>query len=77
MKVHVAFLQKNLANEISEICGSDGVFILDGRNNLPTWIEDSKVRINQLKYVKPNIIGFRIKLGDRFSNSKAIYEEMM
>ena len=59
-----------------EILGSDGVFILDGRNTLLNQITDCYKRIKQLKNVKPWINGFAIRKGERFSDDNVVlYDE--
>jgi hypothetical protein len=60
MKIFVQFLTLNTKGEVDDLLGSDGVFILDGRNNLNTWIKDAHNRIKQLKNVQPEIVGFKI-----------------
>ena len=54
-----------------ELLGSDGVYILDGRNSIDTMIEDSLLRIERLKRVH-EIIGFEIRKGD-FSHYRVVY----
>ena len=51
--------------------GSDGVFILDGRNSIDTMIEDAKDRAKKLKNIKPWISGFKIIKGD-FNNGRVV-----
>jgi len=75
MKYYTQFYTKCLSGKEIECLGSDGVFILDGRNNLSTMINDSIKRINQLKNVVPYITGFSIEKGNRFSNSVTIYKQ--
>ena len=58
-----------------ECSGSDGVFILDGRNRLDIMIQDAKDRIRQLRFVKSDIVAFSICKGDRFSDSREVYRE--
>lgn len=53
-------------------CGSDSIFILDGRNSLSTMIQDAKDRIKKLRPVK-QIDGFEIHEGD-LKSSKIIYQ---
>ncbi|MHC4270614.1 MAG: hypothetical protein ACYSTS_19460 [Planctomycetota bacterium] len=77
MRYYVQFLQKNLSNNIAEACGSDGVFILDGRNCLNTMIIDAHERMKKLKKVQPYYIGFRIMKGSRFDNSTMIREVLV
>lgn len=55
--------------------GSDGVFILDGRNSLNTMKTDAKKRIEQLKNVR-TFVGFKIMKGERFTNSKEVYKQV-
>lgn len=55
--------------------GSDGVFILDGRNSLCTMKEDAKQRMQQLSKVR-SFIGFKIMQGERFTKSKEIYNSL-
>ena len=74
MKYHVQFLTTSVVNKniVVEALGSDAVFILDGRNNLTTMIEDAKLRMKQLASVQ-NYVGFVIKQGARFGYCKAIH----
>ena len=72
MKYHLQFLQV-IDEELHEILGSDGVFILDGRNNRRTMICDAQERIHKLRNVQ-RIDGYRIMKGDRFSNAVCEYE---
>lgn len=60
-----------------DMLGSDGVFILDGRNNLDTMIEDSYKRINQMKNIHPNIAAFEIFKGNRIDdNNESLWFEL-
>jgi len=59
---------KTIPHEFSEVLGSDGIFILDGRNNLTTMHYDCKCQIERLKNVKSGIIGYRIYRGSNFEN---------
>ena len=76
MKYYVQFYRHSYDTTSSktEILGSNGVYILDGRNNLPTMIEDAKKRINQIKGVHSDIIAFTIHRGERFSKSRIVYD---
>ena len=74
MKYYVQFYRASDPTSKTEILGSDGVYILDGRNSLPTMIEDAKKRINQIKNIHSDIIAFTIHKGERFSNSQLIYD---
>jgi len=51
------------------MCGSNGVFILDGRNNLSTMVMDSTNR--ELK-LGNNIRGFKIIRAERFTDKGQI-----
>ena len=53
-------------------CGSDSVFILDGRNRLETMIDDAHERMHRLRFVKPWYASFRIMQGSRFSDSNRV-----
>jgi len=56
------------------LCGSDSVYILDGRNTLETMKEDAKERMRKLKNVQSHITGFKILKGDTIArNTKVIY----
>lgn len=48
---------------LTECLGSDGVYILDGRNKLETQIQDMRRRAGQLKGVMPYLAAFRICKG--------------
>lgn len=69
MKAYVQFMSKG-----RESLGSDGVFILDGRQKLETWKKDARKRKHQLRFVAPYIDGFKIMEGN-FKKSRMLYEE--
>jgi hypothetical protein len=68
MKVYAQYLTKDLNGNIVEAMGSDSVFILDGRNKPDTMINDSLIRMNQLRNIHPDYIGFRIYQGERIQD---------
>ena len=74
MKYHVQFLQESITceNEVVEALGSDGVFILDGRNSLATMIQDAADRMYQLRNIH-KYVGYIIKKGERFGNCTCVY----
>lgn len=43
-----------------EMCGSDGVYILDGRNNLDNMIIDAEERMEKMRTIHTYIIGYKI-----------------
>lgn len=75
MKAFVQFLDKDLSGKIGDACGSDGVFILDGRNNFDTMINDAYERIKQLRKIH-TFAGFEIRKGTRLENYKTMYKEL-
>ena len=77
MKRYVQFLETKLDGSIDEALGSDGVFILDGRQNLDTQINDAYERLDKLKNVRPYYVGFEIRDGERFSNSRLVYRKVI
>jgi hypothetical protein len=58
-----------------ECVGTDGVFILDGRNSIDTMINDAKDRANKLRNVKPQISSFKIIKGEKFINEGSVVYE--
>ena len=75
MKYHTQFLVKYTPEgEIQELLGSDGVYILDGRNHIGTMIKDSLERIEKLKNVQKKIVGFKIMKGPRFGDCTEIHK---
>ena len=72
MKYFVQFLHVK-DNELHENIGSDGVFILDGRNTLDTMKCDAQERLFRLRNVS-RIDGYRIMKGERFSDAEQVYE---
>lgn len=75
MKAFIQFLTTNLEGEIVDQLGSDGVFILDGRNNLQNMINDGYTRDYELRKIYA-FKGFKVKIGTRFDNAKTIHTEM-
>ena len=59
-----------ITGEVRSACGSDAVYILDGRKSLMSHIWDSQERMEKLKY--HNYIGFYILKGNRFDNSNIV-----
>ena len=55
--------------------GSDGVFILDGRNSLDTMIVDCHEQVDRLRNIY-HAKGFDICKGERFSDSRVIYKSL-
>jgi len=53
-------------------CGSDSVFVLDGRNKPLIWIKDANQRAWSLRKVNNKIHSFEIKKGERFSSYNII-----
>jgi len=51
MKWYVQFFSHKMDGSLGEACGSDSVFILDGRNKLQVMIQDAKKRIEFLRNV--------------------------
>ena len=77
MKFHAQFLVKDLKSEIVDALGTDGVYILDGRNSLTKMISDSKNQMKRMRHMHPNYIGFAIKEGTRFDNSEEIFTKIL
>jgi len=75
MKYYVRFMQEGTTGELVERLGSDGVFVLDGRNSIGTMIRDARRRMVQLVSIT-DIVGFKIMQGSRFANdNKCVYSE--
>ena len=66
--IYTQFFEENTKGEVWTALGSDGVFILDGRNKLPTLIKDSEERWRKLSNLHPEYIGFKILRGDRLDD---------
>jgi len=73
MKYYVQFTHVR-DNKMVDNLGSDGVFILDGRNTLRTMICDIMVRTDQLRKVA-NIDGYKIIKADRFTDEGTVIYE--
>ena len=57
-----------------ELCGSDGVFVLDGRNNIETMKEDAQQRLQKLNNFGKQITGYKIIRANSFlDNGKVVY----
>lgn len=77
MKAYAQFLTTDLSGKIVEALGSDGVFILDGRNNLETMNNDATERMNKLRKVQPHYIGYRIYRGERIADGNKLIAEVI
>ena len=88
MKVYVQFYQNStgyIAGSIPprfsdehirpiEMCGSDGVFVLDGRNNIETMKDDANERVQKLNKFGKQITGYKIVRANSFLDSgKVVY----
>lgn len=74
MKFYIQFYNNGIGSEkgtYQRALGSDGVFILDGRNTKFNMIRDGTRRAYQLRKIK-KFVAFRVMQGDRFDISKAI-----
>ena len=57
-----------------EMCGSDGVFILDARNSLETMKDDANDRMQKLNKFGKQITGYKIVRANSFlDNGKVVY----
>lgn len=73
MKAYIQYLDVSpVTGNVYEPCGDRSVVILDGRNNLETWIKDAE-KFNGFR--RPMYPGFRIMRGD-FHSAKCIYEKL-
>jgi hypothetical protein len=70
--VYTQFFTTNLKGDIDTALGSDGVFILDGRNNLTNMIIDSNDRYKKMKRIHDDYIGYKIMKGNRFDDNNQI-----
>jgi len=77
MTAYVQFLTKNLKGQTVEACGSDGVFILDGRNCLDTMINDAYEQKHKLRFVQKHYVGFEIRKGARFESYTVVHKEIL
>ena len=70
MKAYIQYLDYSpVTGNLYDPCGDRSVVILDGRNNLDTWINDA---IENNGFRRPKYPHFKIMLGD-FRQSKEIY----
>ena len=75
MRVYAQFLVINTERKLSEAVGSDGAFILGGRNSIQTQKNDAMVKMHRLRAVRPEFVGYRIYRGARFSNNNLLEYE--
>jgi len=68
MKTYVQFYNKKMV----EMCGSDSIFILDGRNTPTTWAKDAEKRAWYLRKVQGNIEYYAVIKGERIANDNEI-----
>lgn len=75
MKYYIQFMRAGIGSETGQMvepCGSDSVFILDGRNNLDTMINDGFERMRKLENVQ-NFAGFQVMKGN-FKSAVSMYK---
>jgi hypothetical protein len=51
-----------------EMCGSDSVYILDGRNNLENMVCDAEKRMEKMRTIHADICGYKIIRAQRLSD---------
>jgi len=68
MKTYVQFFDENA----NELCGSDSIFILDGRNKPLTWVRDAVKRAWYLRKVQNNIVYYGIIKGERIDHNNEV-----
>ena len=73
MQYYAQFLISGTDGEPQDLLGSDGVYVLDGRNHIGSMCKDSFNRIEKLKAVQPHIIGFKIMKGKKFTESYEVH----
>jgi len=71
MKYYVQFKTINNKGILWDATGSDGVFILDGRNSLENMIIDANERMKQLSKVR-TFKGFDIIRGDKIRDGNTV-----
>ena len=70
--IYVQFLTTDTNGKLSEALGSDGVFILDGRNKLKVMEIDAIERLHKLRNVQPHYIGYKIYKGQRIADGNTV-----
>lgn len=63
MKYYAEFMYKSGDNEKRSSCGSDTVFILDGRSSFRSLLRDSLTRLEKLQVIHPDWKYFVIRKG--------------
>lgn len=77
MKYYAQFQEFDLKGNLVDAFGSDGVYILDGRNTLDTMINDAEKQLYRLTcrgYKRYK--GYTIQKGNRFDNSITVYDSL-
>lgn len=70
MKGYIQYYQKSaISDDLISACGDRSVLILDGRQNLETWINDG---YENNGHRRPKYEGFKVMKGD-LRSSKEIY----
>lgn len=59
-----------------ELLGSDGIRILDARNNLDTMINDCYKHIDSMNALNKGIVGFEVHIGN-LHHSRVIYTNII
>ncbi len=77
MKYHVQFLNLDLKGEVQDALGSDGVFILDGRNSLSTMEVDANKQFHRMNKHLHTYCGWEIRKGTRFDNAVPVKRWML
>jgi len=73
MKYYAQAIEFNNLGLETSTCGTGGVFILDGRNNLSNMVIDAKNWFNKsTKHINKRWIGFIIHRGSRFDDKNYI-----
>ena len=75
MKAFVEFLHHDLAGNLTKPCGSDSVFVLDGRCLLLQHIADAEGALERRSRAHPDWVGYRIVAGTLREPGKVLYQK--
>jgi hypothetical protein len=70
--IYTQFLELNENGKLQAALGSDGVYILDGRNTIETMHKDAMKRFHKMKKFHKNYVGFKIQKSSRLDDDPEI-----
>ena len=68
----IFFMHRDLAGNLTELLGSDGYMLTDGRHSIDTVKQQAREQAHRLRNVQPNIEAYVIAAGPSLRTARPI-----